>query len=119
MNTWEKNRQLISYLHIGLGVSGIVSGLIALLIIAGAGLISGDPAAMSITKIIAVRIFSILFLLSAPNLIIGIGHMQNKDWSTPAIMVLACINLANIPFGTVVSGVTIWAWFEKDQTVQS
>ena len=81
-----------------------------------AGEISGDSTAMRITSIIGESIGIFLFILALPGLICGYGLLTNKSWSRIIGIILSCLSLISIPFGTAIGIYGLWALF-KDDTI--
>jgi len=55
-----------------------------------------------------------LVALSLPGLIAGIGLLKFKPWARIVAIVLAAINLINIPFGTALGIYGLWVLLNKD-----
>ena len=81
-----------------------------------AGEISGDQTAMRITSIIGESIGIFLFILALPGLICGYGLLTKKSWSRIIGIILSCLSLISIPFGTAIGIYGLWALF-KDETI--
>ena len=58
----------------------------------------------------------VIFLLaiSLPGLITGIGLLKFKPWARIVGIVLAAINLINIPLGTILGAYGLWVLLNKD-----
>jgi hypothetical protein len=69
----EKHITLVAVPNIGFGVMGLLFACLAFLVIAGEGIISGDPDAMIITMIVASATTIFFIIISLPVLIGGIG----------------------------------------------
>ena len=80
-----------------------------------AGEISGDSTAMRITSIIGQSIGTVLFIIAAPGLICGYGLLTKKPWSKIFGIILSCLSLLSIPFGTAIGIYGLWIFF-KDET---
>ena len=82
-----------------------------------AGDISGNPNAIRITSIIGESIGIFLFIIALPGLICGYGLLTKKSWSRIFGIILSCLSLINIPFGTAIGIYGLWILF-KDETKQ-
>ena len=54
-----------------------------------------------------------LVLISLPGLITGIGLLKYQSWARIVGIVLAAINLINIPFGTALGIYGLWVLLNK------
>ena len=80
-----------------------------------AGEISGDSTAMRITSIIGQSIGTVLFIFATPGFICGYGLLTKKSWSRIFGIILSCLSLLSIPFGTAIGIYGLWIFF-KDET---
>ncbi|KPL02677.1 MAG: hypothetical protein AMJ90_05140 [candidate division Zixibacteria bacterium SM23_73_2] len=113
----EKHINVLGWLYIIFNVLGLFLGILLFWIIAGGGLISGDPEAIFITGIVATAVAGFLTILSVPGIIGGIFLLQWKPWARILVLILGFLNLLDIPLGTILGIYTIWVLM-KDETVQ-
>jgi len=71
---------------------------------------------MRITSIIGKSIGIFLFIFALPGFICGYGLLTKKSWSRIFGIVLSCLSLLNIPFGTAIGIYGLWILF-KDETI--
>src|ERR1044072_5830029 len=105
----QQHITILGVLYITLGALGVLAGEIVFVTVAGGGIISGDSGAMAITAIVGSAIAIFLFLVSAPGVIGGIGLLQRRSWARILVLILGCLNLLNLPFGTALGIYTLWA----------
>ena len=113
----EKHVTFVGALRIGLGLLGILAAMIVVTAVVGGGLISGDREAIRITAIVGPVVAFFLVLLSVPGIIGGIGLLKWKPWARFLVLILAILDLFNIPIGTALGVYTIWVLM-RDETVQ-
>ncbi len=113
----EKHVTFVGALRIGLGLLGILAAMIVVVAVVGGGLISGDREAIRITAIVGPVVAFFLVLLSVPGIIGGIGLLKWKPWARFLVLILAVLDLFNIPIGTALGIYTIWVLM-RDETVQ-
>jgi len=113
----EKHVTFVGALRIGLGVLGILAAMIVFAAVVGGGVISGDREAIRITAIVGPVVAFFLFVLSVPGIIGGIGLLKRKPWARFLVLILAVLDLFNIPIGTALGIYTIWVLM-RDETVQ-
>ncbi|NIM65396.1 MAG: hypothetical protein GTO51_05325 [Candidatus Latescibacteria bacterium] len=108
---------ILGAFYIAFNVQGILAAMIVLLAVGGGGIISGDPTAIAITSTVAASIATLLLVLSAPGIIGGIGLIKQKPWARILVLILGCLNLLIIPFGTILGIYTLWV-LSRDETVE-
>jgi hypothetical protein len=113
----EKHLQVVAALQIGLSLIGILVAAILFVVIVGGGLISGDSEAITITSIVGSVLAGFFLILSIPGIIGGIGLFQRRSWARILVLIISCLDLFNIPIGTVVGVYTIWVLIQ-DETVK-
>jgi len=105
----EKHITILGALYIAFGALGALMALIVFAAIVGGGLMSRDMEAVAITAGVGTVVAIFLLLLSLPGIIGGFGLLKRKSWSRILVMILACLNLLNIPFGTALGIYSLWA----------
>jgi len=122
---------VVGVLRIGFGALGILGAIILLLIAVivfastvGPGVISGDEEALRILTAIGSGVGLLLCgialfvaLLSVPGIIGGIGLLRLRPWARYLVLILAVLDLFNIPIGTAVGAYSIWV-LVHDETAQ-
>ena len=110
----DSHVKVLGWLWIIIGALGLVGALCAFVGIAGGGLISGEQEAIIATSITATVIGSLVFLLSIPNIIAGIGLLKFKAWARILAIILGILNLLAFPIGTALGIYTLWALLNKE-----
>ncbi len=72
------------------------------------------PTAAEFLITAAFFIFGLLFLLSIPGIIAGIGLLKMRPWSRFLTLILGCFNLLNIPFGTTLGIYSVWVLMQTE-----
>ena len=98
---------LCAALFLALGI-GMASGIVA----ANAG--SDAAVALPIIGVAGSALVIFLVAISLPGIITGIGLLKYKPWARIVGIVLAAINLINIPFGTVLGAYGLWVLLNKE-----
>jgi hypothetical protein len=104
-------------MRIGFGVLGILTATIAGVAIVGGGLISGDSIAMSVTSIVGPAVALFLVVLPLLGTIGGVGLLMGKPWARILVLILAILDLFQLPIGTMIGIYTIWVLLH-DETAQ-
>ena len=116
-----KHVTVVGVAQIGLGVLKILTAAAVLVFVVGGGLlggiISGDSTPIAITAIVGTVIALWLGALAVPEIVGGIGLLRLKSWARYMVMVLAVLDLFNIPVGTAVGVYSIWV-LVQDETAQ-
>ena len=80
----------------------------------GAGL-AADSGEDALAMAAVGGFFAVFFgVLALPGLIGGIYLMKYRNWARILVIVLACLNLTNVPLGTALGIYTLWALFHQD-----
>jgi len=83
--------------------------------IVGATADSPDAAiALPIIGLAGTALVAFLVILALPGLITGIGLLQFRPWARIVGIVLAVLNLIQIPFGTIVGIYALWVLLSKE-----
>ena len=77
----QTNVKVLGWLHIVLGILGLLIGCFVVAIMMSAGLFSGDRTAIGVLTIIATIAVALTMLLSAPGIVAGIGLLQYRSWA--------------------------------------
>ena len=104
----EKHVGILGIIYIAFGVIGLIVALIVFLGVVGGGWLSQDQETITITSSVGTAVAAFIVLLSVPCLIAGFGLLKFKPWSRTRALVIAVINLLNIPIGTAVGIYTLW-----------
>jgi hypothetical protein len=110
----RKHVQLVAALHIGFGILGLLIAAFVWVAIFGGGLISGDQEAIAITGVVGTVIGGFLGLLSLPAVIAGLGLLRYQPWARLLTIVLAALNLVNVPVGTAIGLYTLWVLMQDE-----
>ena len=113
----EKHVIIVAALRIAFGVLGLLTAVIVFAAVVGGGLISGDAEAIRITAIVGPAVAAFLALTSLPGIIGGVGLLKWKGWARILVIILAILDLFNIPIGTALGIYTLWVLL-KDETAQ-
>jgi len=106
--------KVLGWLHIVLGMLGLLAAGLVVFFVAGGGLISGDETAIRITMIVAAVIGGLLVLLSLPGIITGIGLLGFRPWARVLAIVLGVLNLPGFPLGTIVGVYTLYVLLDDE-----
>ena len=101
---------------VGLVVLLVFGGLAGLLTAMGAngGDNTGGLLVAPFMAVIGVFVLVVLFVVSLPCLIGGIGLLKMKSWARPLMIVLSVLHLLSIPVGTALGAYGLWVLFHED-----
>jgi hypothetical protein len=121
VGSMDTHVKVVGVLYLVLSVIGVLMALFIMLTLgSAAGIVStaADPedAAIAIPfiGITGVALTVILLALSLPGIFAGWGLLNFKPWARILGIVLAILNLFNIPFGTVLGIYALWVLLNKD-----
>jgi hypothetical protein len=112
--------RILAWLNIALGAMGVLA---ALVVFAGAQIVpvilahaAGDDAALpvAVIQMIITVVVSIILVMSLPCLVLGFGLNSFRPWARILGLVLAAVNLLNIPFGTAISLYGFWVLLKPE-----
>ncbi len=106
--------KVLGWLYIGLGAFGILGALAAFGILAGVGILSGEPDAFFMLGALGTIAGTFLAIISIPNVLCGVGLLMHHGWARILGFVLAVVNLANAPMGTVLGIYTVWVLLQDE-----
>ncbi len=112
--------KVLGVLYIVLSGLGVCAALFLGLIFGTAGGVvaanaDADAAvALPIIGLAGTALVIFLLAISLPGLITGIGLLKFKPWARIVGIVLAAINLINIPLGTILGAYGLWVLLNKD-----
>jgi hypothetical protein len=110
----EKHVTLVAVINIAFGFLGIFLGIILLVILVGAGMISHDPEALTITSIVGIAAGFFLFLTSIPEVIGGFGLLKRRSWARILVLIIAVLDLCMIPIGTIIGVYELWVLLNEE-----
>jgi hypothetical protein len=109
----ELHIRILGYLYIAMGIAAVL----AVAIILGAyrgpmgvlhmGSLDGNQTTDD--GMIWTVVWVFWLVIAGPCLMAGQGLLGFKPWARPFTMVLSILNLANVPFGTLLSIYSFWA----------
>ncbi len=112
--------RILAWFNIVIGGLGVLAACITF---AGASALPAILAAVAheaaeipigVIQIVVTFIVGMILVLSLPSLILGFGLYHFRPWARILGLVLAAINLLNLPFGTVVSLYAFWVLLKPE-----
>lgn len=111
--------RVLAWLNIAMGFLGV--GL-ALIVFAGGTILPSiiqhlaeDPDfPVAILQLVFTVITGVILTLSLPCLVVGFGLYNFRPWGRVLGLVLAALNLLNIPFGTAMSLYAFWVLLKPE-----
>jgi hypothetical protein len=112
----EKHVTLVAVINIAFGFLGLFAAVFLFVGVVGAGIISGDSQAMTITAIIGTALAFLFAITSIPEIIGGFGLLKYKPWARILVMIVACLDLLLIPIGTLIGIYELWVLLNEETT---
>jgi hypothetical protein len=104
----DSHIKAVGIIQILYGALLLVVGLFLFGIIAGSGAASGEREAMFVTGIVGTVLGGFMACLSLPHILAGIGVLKQRNWARILTIILACLSLLQVPFGTAVGAYSLW-----------
>ena len=117
----ETHIKVLAVLFIVYGALGLALSLLLILAFGGATGLLGlagvdEPAAwlaMPIVGVIGTIIVGFTLLMAIPRIIAGFGLLKLRPWARILAVLLSCLGLLNVPFGTVLGIYGLWVLLQK------
>ena len=114
--------KVLAAFYLIFGVLGILGSFMVLLSFGGAAGIISMAAPNDADALLAVPIVGLIggilvmliFTLSVPVIIAGIGLLKRHPWARILTIVLSVLNLINIPFGTLLGIYGLWVLLSRE-----
>ena len=113
--------KVLGVLFIAVSAFGVLAALVLMVALGGAaGLVgaAADPEeaalALPIIGLTGTALIGMLLVLSLPGLITGFGLLAFRPWARILGIVLAILQLVNVPIGTVLGIYALWVLLNKD-----
>ena len=100
--------ELVAILHLVFSGIGILIAIACFVLLSGIGWISGDATAMGVLGITGLLVALFLGVVSIPGIIAGIGLLKLKPWARILAIIVSCLDLFNVPFGTALGVYTLY-----------
>jgi hypothetical protein len=110
----ERHITFVAVINIAFGFLGVFLGLVLLVVLVGAGILSHDPEAMTITTIVGIAIACFLILTSIPEIIGGFGLLKRRPWARVLVLIIAVMDLLLIPIGTLIGIYELWVLLQEE-----
>ncbi len=108
----------VAIIQIGTGFLGFLTACILLFVMLLPGIIvismEGEGLPLIILASVAAFVAGTLILFSLPKIIAGIGLIMWKNWARYLTMVLAVLQLFNIPVGTIIGAYSLWVLLQDE-----
>lgn len=108
---------IVAALRIFSGGVGIIAsvGIFVIFLAFGllGGMTTGDRDAY-VVAIVGPIVGMVIFLLSLPELIGGLGLLKLKGWGRILVLIVSIIGLVQFPLGTAVGIYSLWVLFHEE-----
>jgi hypothetical protein len=113
--------KVLGVLFIAVSAFGVLGALVLMVAFGGAaGLVgaAADPEeaalALPIIGLTGTALIGMLLVLSLPGLVTGFGLLAFRPWARIVGIVLAILQLVNVPIGTILGIYALWVLLNKD-----
>lgn len=118
----QQHVKILAVLHIVLGGLGVLAGLIALLVFGGLATLVNmseshdDMFAGGVLSLIGVVVMIVVFCVSVPGLIAGIGLLSYQPWARILTIIISAVELPAFPFHTALGIYGLWVLLSNEGT---
>jgi hypothetical protein len=118
----ELHVKVLAAFHLVFGVLGLMGSLVVALLFGGvAGIINmatiDDPnafLAVPVVGLVGGILVVLIFTLSIPGVIAGIGLLRHRPWARILAIVLSVLNLIVVPIGTLLGMYGLWVLLSRN-----
>ena len=107
----EKHVKTLGVLWIAKGILGLFVGVIVFVVLVGVGFFASTTSGeevLTILSIIAIIAASVIVILSLPSILAGIGILKKRQWGRILGIIVAALNLVDVPLGTALGIYSFW-----------
>jgi hypothetical protein len=111
MENWQRPQTditILGWLYLIGHATFMALGAFIFILLTGIGAASGDAQARSVLTVVGAAIGVLLMLIGLPGLAAGYGLLTRKSWGRVLAIVIAILNLPNVPFGTLIGIYALW-----------
>jgi len=111
--------KILAWFNVVLGALGLLAGFALFggaMVVADIFRYAVEEAGMpaELLQLLAVLVTGVILVMSLPCLILGYGLMNFRPWARILGIVLAALNLLNVPIGTAVSLYAFWVLLKPE-----
>ncbi|HJT15900.1 MAG TPA: hypothetical protein VJ853_00855 [Thermoanaerobaculia bacterium] len=112
----QQHVKILGWLYIIYAAIIDVIAVILFAVLGGAGALSGDRQAFFVTSAVGVGIAALLFVISIPGILAGIGLFKYQQWARILALVLAVLHMLSFPLGTALGIYAFWVLLNPQVT---
>ena len=112
----QQHVKVLGWLYIIYAAIIDIVALILFAVLGGAGALSGDRQAFFVTSAVGIGIAVLLFVISIPGILAGIGLFKYQQWARILALVLAVLHLFSFPLGTALGIYAFWVLLNPEVT---
>ncbi|MCK4632554.1 MAG: hypothetical protein KAT79_04745 [candidate division Zixibacteria bacterium] len=113
----EGHVKAVGVIYIALGVLSLLGAILFFMVLAAGAVAAGDQETTVLYGLVGTVIGLVMGVLSVPGIIAGWALLKQYEWGRIFGLILAFLNLINIPFGTIFGVYAIWVLIHRE-TVQ-
>jgi hypothetical protein len=113
-SSFENHVTVLGWINIALSAIFLFIGLFAFFFLTGIGLTVDDAEATRILTFVAFAGSAFFVALSIPGFLAGYGLLKKKTWGRVLAIVVAVLDLFNIPIGTAIGIYALWVLTEEN-----
>ena len=109
----QQHVMILGWLYIVGHAIFVVIGAFLFMLLTGIGLAVNDPDARLVLPVVGTAVGSLLILLGLPGLLAGYGLLTARPWARILALVVAILNLVNVPIGTIIGIYACWVLLQQ------
>lgn len=112
----ENQLKILGVLYLIAGAFFLVLALVIATALTGTGLLTGELGVFALLSGLGMALAIFLVISGLPSLVLGWAMLKRRPWARLLGFVVAVLNLANFPLGTLLSIYTIWVLLQPEAT---
>ncbi|NLG50833.1 MAG: hypothetical protein GX552_12065 [Chloroflexi bacterium] len=109
---FDQHAKILGWLFIIMHALGLVIGGFVFLLLAGIGVVSGEPEALGVLGLVGLFVALVTAVLSIPGLLAGYGLLKRTSWGRILAIIIGILNLPSFPFGTALGVYALYIMFQ-------
>jgi hypothetical protein len=114
LDSFRQHLTIVAWINLIGGAIFAAVGILVFLFFFGIGAASGDPQALGILTVIGTVGSLLLIVAGLPGLLAGWGLLQRRAWARILGIVVAVLNLFNVPIGTALGIYTLYVLTDEN-----
>lgn len=112
----EQHVPILAWIHIVIGAIFLLLGLVSFLVLGGLGLFAttGTTEGAFVLFIVGLIVGGFLAITGLAGIVTGWGLLKRKIWARVLALIVAILNIFNVPIGTAIGVYTLYVLLQPE-----